>query len=137
MKSDAYILQPGGDVELFYSLSSREAQCIGHLRGDFGSDGDECWTTWWPHEAHTLNTPEFKQELQELMDALRAGILQSLSSMRKYLNRHPAPLAEDSSCSTHGYHIQTARYAYYLRCTPAPGDYHFYLYCYAKGDSTK
>lgn len=138
MKSDAYILQPGGDTELFYSQSSHEAQCIGHIRGDFGRDGNEFWATWWPHEAVDLNTLEFKQELRSLMYVLRCDILKNLSVMRKYLNSHPAPLTEDTTRTVHGYHIQTARYVYYLRCSPVAGDYHFYLYCYVKGDkSTK
>lgn len=133
MKSDAYVLQPGGDTELFYSRSSREAQCICHIRGDFGRDGKEYWATLFPHEAVDLNTLEFKQELRELMSVLRTNILKNLSSMRKYLNSYPAPLTEDTTCTVHGYHIQTARYVYYLRCSPATGDYHFYLYCYAMG----
>lgn len=134
MKSYGYILQPGGNEELFYSQSGHEAQCIGHLRGDFGRDGDEFWTTWWPHEAHDQNTSEFKQEFQGLMNTLRTGVLKNLPAMRKYLKGHPAPLTEDAGHTSHGYHIQTTHYAYYLRCTPAVGDYNFYLYCYAKGD---
>lgn len=132
MNIPCFTLTPDGTKELFYSSSRYEDQCIGHLRGDLGSQGNEFWTTWWPHAAHDANGDEFKQEFQLLVDSLRTNVLLNLSSMRKYLSEHPSPLGEDACCATHGYRVLTEKYAYYVRCTPVTGDYQFYIYCYLK-----
>ena len=41
---------------------------VGHLRIDFGSGGKSFWSTWWPHNSDQFNTPEFKRELQQIVD---------------------------------------------------------------------
>ena len=65
------------------------------LRIDFGSGGKSFWSTWWPHNSDQFNTPEFKRELQQIVDTLRRnGPLQSLSAMSSY-------------CWTHGGEIST------------------------------
>ena len=40
---------------------TKELGCIGHLRGDFGHDGKEFWTTWFPHENHEKNDEVFER----------------------------------------------------------------------------
>ncbi len=45
--------------------------CIGHLRADFG-DGNQFYSTWDDH-VENLKTPEFKQEINQVIDALRFG----------------------------------------------------------------
>ena len=45
--------------------------CIGHLRADFGS-GKEFYSSWDDHSAD-LKTPEFKRELDEVINTLRFG----------------------------------------------------------------
>lgn len=47
---------------LFFSDEKQDKAngCIGHLRGDFGS-GTGLYTTWWPHQNDTLNTPRFQK----------------------------------------------------------------------------
>lgn len=47
--------------------------CIGHLRGDFGTDGNEFHTTWWPHQNDALNTHEFKSDIDRVVNWLREG----------------------------------------------------------------
>ena len=90
------------EAGLFYSEPDQALDealgTVGHLRMDFGSGGKEFFHTWWPHNKDQFNTGEFKDDLQEVVDALRAD----------------GPL----------------HYRYCLRCTPSPGDYQGYLYCY-------
>ena len=45
--------------------------CIGHLRGDFGSGGNEFFTSWFDHR-RDLKTDQFKNELDEVINALRS-----------------------------------------------------------------
>ncbi len=42
---------------------SSDEGAVGHVRMDFGRDGDGFWHTWWPRGPEALNTPEFKGEL--------------------------------------------------------------------------
>ena len=68
-------LKPASQEEagLFYSDEKQDEVLgtVGHLRIDFGSGGKSFWSTWWPHNADQLNTPEFKRELQHTVDTLR------------------------------------------------------------------
>lgn len=132
--SKRFKVTPGGLAEFFYSNSTAEPRCIGHLRGDFGSQGRKFWTTWWPHAAEGHKTAEFKAEFQDFVNTLRKSLLKDLPAMFKYIADHPVAPIEDTSVRSYGYHVITGKYAYYVRCTPAPGQYHFYIYCYLKGD---
>src|SRR5574344_137550 len=84
-----YMLRPASPEEagLFYAHSLDEEKalgCIGNVRIDFGHRGQEFWHTWWPRYHTTLNTPEFKAKLQELVDELRTSVLKNLSGMNSY-----------------------------------------------------
>ena len=37
---------------------------------DFGSSGKGFYHTWWPHNGDRFNTPEFKEALQQFVDAV-------------------------------------------------------------------
>ncbi|MGH1824237.1 hypothetical protein [Macrococcoides caseolyticum] len=120
---------------LFFSQDERDAELgtIGHLRIDFGSRGNEFWSTWWPHNGNELNMPEFKAELQEFADELRkTGPLNSLSAMSKYCCDHGDGKLESGLRDTYGYIAESEHYRYCLRCTPVQGDYNAYLYIYDK-----
>lgn len=134
MEANDFIFQPTGDKNLYYSNNRREHECIGHLRGDLGSSGQEFWTTWFPHEAHARNTPAFKADFQHLMDKLRQSVLANMSSMRKLIRECPHPLEDQGYNSPHGYLVSTDSYDYYVRCIPVRGDYNFYIYCYVRGE---
>lgn len=124
------IMNPCSNKELFYSRGSRESECIGHLRGDFGRAGNEFWTSWFPHEAETHNTPEFREEFQMFVNSLRTSLLESRSSMRRYLREHPSIIEQSEHIEQHGYCAKTEQHEYYIRCNPSVGDYNFYIYCY-------
>lgn len=125
-----YILQPNGNKDLFYSGSDSETRCIGHLRMDFGS-GKEFWTSWHPHAAGEHNNAAFSGELQSLVSQLRKTLLRNRARMYKYLAEYPAAVLEDGSLRYYGYCVRTARYAFYIRCTPELGNYS-YIYCYLR-----
>ena len=67
---------------------------IGHLRGDFGSSGDQFYTTWFDTRPQ-WKSDEFKQDLDDVINALRSeenGLLQSRAVMRSvgWANKVPA-----------------------------------------------
>lgn len=131
-----YALRPASPDEagLFYSLSpERDAElgCIGHVRIDFGRSGNEFWHSWWPRGPEELNSPEFKAELQTVVDALRKNVLSSLSGMSRYCWDHNGAI-EGGWSQNYGYIVETEHYRYCLRCNPVPGDYQAYLTCFDK-----
>lgn len=118
------------EAGLFYSeLDEKQDEAlgtVGHIRMDFGSGGKEFWHTWWPHNEDRFNTLEFKEELQAIVDTLRAnGPLKDLAFMSNYCHKNGGAITEDSR--SFGYVAETDHYRYCLRCTPTPGDYQGYL----------
>ena len=130
-------LRPASHDEsgLFYTLPSEkdeELGAIGHVRMDFGRDGDEFWHTWWPRGPEGLNTPEFKEELGRVVDALRLGVLKDLGSMRRFCREMGGEIAGGICAQNYGYVVETDHYIYRLRCNPTPADYQAYLACFDK-----
>ena len=130
-----FALRPASREEagLFYSQLDEAEDTVlgtvGHVRMDFGSSGKGFHHSWWPHNGDRFNTDEFKGELQEVVDALRAvGPLKDLPSMRSYCYRNGGGITEEGRCF--GYIVETEHYRYCLRCTPSPGYDQGYLYCY-------
>ena len=101
-----YKLRPASREEagLFYSQVEEErdlqAGTVGHVRMDFGSSGKGFHHSWWPHNEDQFNTGEFKDDLQEVVDTLRAdGPLKDLASMRAYCYRNGGAITEDGRSS--------------------------------------
>lgn len=106
--------------------------CIGYLRGDFGRDGDEFFTTW-TDQYERLKTDEFKTELDDVINALRSkeyGLLQNRSAMRRYAAQNTGSAFKGNYCTEYCFRVDTEKHAYLLRCNPTRGDYNFYCYCY-------
>ena len=119
------------EAGLFYSNDERDEALgtVGHLRMDFGSGGKGFYHTWWPHNGDHFNTPEFKEALQEFVDAMRqSGPLKNLAAMNTYCWHNGGEISENDR--VYGFVAETERYRFCLRCTPRPGDYQGYLYCY-------
>lgn len=124
------------DEAYFYSASIEkvtERGCIGHVRGDFGKDGEAFWATWFEHIS-SLKTPDFREELGAVIQALtEQGLLQNRSGMHDFCIKHPeARLPSARHSDVYGFCLQTAKHRYYLRCFPRAGDYNFYLYCFTR-----
>lgn len=63
------------------------------------------------------------------MDDLRqTGLLKNLGAMDAYCWQHGGSITEDRR--SYGYIAETENYRFCLRCTPFPGEYQGYLYCY-------
>ena len=125
------------EKDLFYSTRNepKELGCIGHLRGDFGSDGDEFFSVWFPHECAELNDQRFKSVFDTLINQLRkeGQVLSGRTEMERYCLPHQAcKLLNPYVDKSWGFRIYSPHYAFYLRCMPVKGDYNFYIYCYDK-----
>lgn len=108
--------------------------CIGHLRGDFGRDGNRFFTSWDDHRIQ-WKTDEFKKELDDVVNALRSeeyGLLQNRSGMRKYVKECQDSSFEGNYCTEYGFRAETEKHVFLFRCNPTQGDYNFYCYCYVK-----
>ena len=119
------------EAGLFYTAENQDTALgtVGHLRMDFDSGGKGFYHTWWPHNGDRFNTPEFKEALQEFVDAMRqSGPLKDLSAMSSYCWRNGGELTK--SDRIYGFIADTEHYRFCLRCTPRPGEYQGYLYCY-------
>ena len=125
------------DERIYVYSQSQQLQgqtgCIGHLRGDFDSSGNGFYTTWDDHRIQYL-TEEFKAELDEVVNALRAkdgcGLLKDRASMAAFCQGRPEAAFEGNYCPEYGFRLKTMKHTYMLRCNPNKGDYNFYLYCY-------
>lgn len=102
--------------------------CIGHLRGDFGRDGDEFWTTFFDHLPE-LKSDAFRDEFQAVVTALRkrGGLLHDFKAMLKKCC-DGRPCGRDD----YAFETQTPDYLYCIRAIPRRGDYNFYVYAYDK-----
>ncbi len=107
---------------------------IGYLRGDFDRDGDGFYSTWFD-EVERRKTDVFKGELDKVINALRfdsqyGPVLAGRKEMRDYVRSQPDSVFQGNRTTEYGFRVDTADYAYLLRCNPQKGDYNFYCYCY-------
>lgn len=131
IKEPQFHIRPARPDEagLFYAQHPDEDKrlgCIGHIRMDFGKNGNEFWHTWWPRGAEELNSPEFKSELQKVVDELRLTVLKNRSAMERFCYVHGGKI-NGGYVQNYGYIVETEHYRYCLRCNPSPGDYNGYL----------
>lgn len=120
------------EAGLFFTQHPAEDQrlgAIGHVRMDFGKSGNEFWHTWWPRGPEELNSPAFKAELQEVVDALRKDVLKSRFAMERFCYEYGGKI-NGGYVQNYGYVVETTHYRYCLRCNPSPGDYNAYLTAY-------
>jgi len=134
--SEKFSIRPASldETGFFYALIPEQDEqmgAIGHVRIDFGRNGKEFWHTWHPRGPEELNSPEFKQELTEVVDYLRETVLKSLRDMDSFCYSHGGKIA-GGLCQNYGYVVETEQYQYMLRCSPYPGDYQAYLNCFDK-----
>lgn len=134
-------LRPATEAERVFSYTlekenGADAECIGHLRGDFGSGGESFHSTWF--DTHTeQKTPAFREEFDAVVNNLRFhvafdGILMSRESARKYGYAHPDSIMEGNYTTEFAFRVDTKERAYILRVNPNKGDYNFYMYAYEK-----
>jgi hypothetical protein len=122
-----FLYSQGADID-------KKAGCIGHLRGDFGSNGKGFYTTWFDHQ-QDLKTNEFKSEFDEIVNALRDtgkyGVLKSRSDMYNYCHAHKDNRIQSiNDQDTFGFRADTGKHTYFIRCAPRLSDYNFYCYAF-------
>lgn len=114
----------------------QERACIGHLRGDFDTDGKGFFTSWFPHKGHFNKLPvqeAFGVELDHIVAALREnGLLKDRATMSKRMAQWSNAEIKSGYSKQIALRIETDRLLLYLRCNPMRGDYNFYLYAYRK-----
>ena len=104
---------------------------IGYLRADFGSNGNEFWTTWNDFRKD-LKTDEFKAEFDDVINSLRDGdILSGRKQMSSYCYSTPDSSFNDDR-NHYGVRLDTDKYSYLMRLNPNKGEYNLYCYCYQK-----
>lgn len=101
---------------------------IGYLRGDFGSNGNQFFTTW-TDRWDKYKTDVFRESLDDVVNTLRSGeygLLQDRTAITGYVREHSDSLFGTDSGAVAGFRVDT----FLIRCNPVQGDYNFYCYCY-------
>ena len=112
-----------------------DSACIGHLRVDLDFNGQGFYTTWDDHRPE-LNSPEFKQEFDDVISALReldisGCFLKDRDSLKKFCSQFPeAKMTEDGR--EFGFRLDTDNYSYMMRLNPNYGEYAAYIYAYER-----
>ena len=110
---------------------SMQTGLIGYLRADFGSNGNEFWTTWNDFRKD-LKTDEFKAEFDDVINGLRDGdVLSGRNDMSSYCYSTPDSSFNDDR-NHYGIRLDTGKYSYLMRFNPNGGEYNLYCYCYQK-----
>lgn len=110
---------------------SMQTGLIGYLRADFGSAGNEFWTTWNDFRKD-LKTDEFKAEFDDVINGLREGdVLSGRKAMSSYCYSTPDSSFNDDR-NHYGIRLDTGKYSYLMRFNPNRGEYNLYCYCYQK-----
>lgn len=123
----------------FYAQStqiSAQTGLIGHLRGDFGTSGNQFFHTFFDCNMH-LKSERFRQEFDQVINALRdneefGGILKNRSSMFSYCANTATQENTLNDYPHYGYRVDTEAYSYLIRCFPGKGDYNLYVHCHLK-----
>lgn len=109
---------------------------IGYLRGDFGKDDNEFYSTWFDSNVQ-LKCSHFKDILDELIIELRGDFELSLLKNRKKMadicSKHPDNrLTEYWNTETFGFYLKKGQYQFFVKCYPGVGDYNFYVHCFSE-----
>ena len=100
------------EAGFFYALppeKDKELGVVGHVRIDFGRGGREgFYHTWWPRGPEELNTQEFRDELDKVVNDLRKGVLKDLPSMRRYCYGSEGAIEGGTCCQNYGFTLEEA-----------------------------
>ncbi len=107
---------------------------IGYLRADFGTNGNEFWSTWHEGPNSRIITPEFKAEFDDVINSLRCenNILNKRSEMSHFCYVNSAETAYNDDRNHYGVRVDTKEHSYLMRLNPNRGEYNLYCYCYKK-----
>ena len=91
MELEIQTMQPGERLYAYRQSTQLEGQTggVGYLRGDFGKDGREFFTTW--EDGHgRYKTDAFRQEFDRVVNTLRqpGGLFSGRSEMARFCQDH-------------------------------------------------
>ena len=133
MESNMTIHPVEGTEELYCYRNSQQISAqtglIGHLRADFGCTGKEFYSSFFDFR-EDLKSPDFKAELDIVVNELRDGFLKDREQLSAFCGEHPESLME--SGRQYGFRADTDHYSYLLWLNPDKEDYNFYCYCYVR-----
>ena len=134
-----FLIRAATPTERSYTYSEskpimEQTGCIGHLRGDMGSNDKGFYTSWDDHIGD-LKTADFKAEIDDVVNAMRfdpqyGGILKDRSSLAAYCYR--CPESSFGNSREYGFRADTEQYSYLMRLNPNRGEYNLYIYCYRR-----
>ncbi len=132
-------LKTMNEAERMYTYSqsqqiSMQAGLIGYLRADMGTDGKEFYSTWNDFRSD-LKTQEFKDEFDDVINALKTDFLKDRTTLARYCSEHTdSSFGKDNigNIREYGVRVNTQDYAYLLRLNPHKGEYNLYCYCYKR-----
>lgn len=119
--------------ENFFNNNNAEQSkgLIGYLRGDFGRNGNEFYTSWFDKN-EKLNKEPFKTEFNDVMNFLRERLLTDRAYMRSFVYGNEQLKLDTSESNSHGMFVESENYEYDIRTISDSGNYDFYIYCYDK-----
>ena len=82
-------------------ILNEKTGCIGYLTANLNATAP-VFESSWHDRTPRLNTPEFTDDFNDMMDALRQGILKSPAERRAYCAAHPDSLCKTISVPIHG-----------------------------------
>lgn len=105
---------------------------IGCFTGRFEEPSSNLVSDWTNHTPR-LNTAEFADDFNNMVDTLRQDMLKSRKDLRIYCMDHPDCMMLDSASTDpdYGFRINTGIYSYMLRCNFSSPYYTFVLTAYS------
>ena len=120
------------EYDLFFRIEAEAAEqhgFIGYLRGDYGRDGREFWTTWFDGQPD-LKTEVFRDEFKGIIDYLRDASLDPVEGPDVFKFHCLQNMRRRVMDNAVRFKIVTEGYSYYFRCQPGAGDYNLYCMVY-------
>lgn len=134
MKMD-YRIMTAEERKYTYAQSqqlSMQTGLIGYLRADMDSNGEGFFSSWneW---RESLNTDEFKEDIDFVINALRGDgeLLHNRSTLSKFCYGTPESAFNDDR-NEYGIRVDTEKYAFLCRMNPNKGEYNLYCHCYVR-----
>ena len=92
--------------------------CIGYMTAKLNAGIPEFESSW-RNRTKKLNTPEFTDDFNDMIDTLRQGVLKTPNELRTYCAAHPDSTLPDNSSSDrlYSFRIDTGRYSHMLVCS--------------------
>ena len=120
------------EFDLFFHMEGEAAEqhgFLGYLRGDYGRDGREFWTTWFDGQPD-LKTDAFRDEFDGIINYLREASLDPVEGADVFKFHCLQNMRRRVTDTAVRFKLTTEDYSYYFRCQPQVDDYHLYCMVY-------